>query len=122
MKKAIIFLILTIFLVSGCQIGREIGATYCEESKLNTAAIRMTGNCILEAWPSRYPLYEAFKPQLNQQTIEAINILNELSAMDPNERTDEHLGRAVIRGVQVKYDFMKLGVSEYFPEALRYLP
>jgi len=115
MKKALKYSSILLLFVCGCQIGRDIGVEYCKESKLNTEAIRSTGHCVLEAWPSRYPFFEPFKPELNQQTVEAMDILNELALVDPNERTDGQLGTAVIRCIQVKYDFVKAGLSKYIP-------
>ena len=114
MKKLILFLV--IVLCAGCQIAREFGESYCEESKLNTEAIRSTGHCVLNAWPYRYPFFKPYEPQLEQQTVEAMQILNELAQKDPNDRTPDDLATAVIRCVQVKYDFIKGGLNEYVPE------
>lgn len=111
-----------LLLTSGCSVARDAGVIYCEESKLNTEAIRTTGNCVLDAWPSRYPFFEPFEPQLKTETVDSLHLLNELALLDPNDRTDPDLARAVVRCAQVKYDFVKLGLERYLPEVLRYLP
>ena len=118
MKKILIIMLL----LAGCQQVREAGELYCNESRLNTEAIRSTGNCVLDAWPSRYPFFEVFEPQLKTETVDSLHLLNELALIDPNERTDADLSRAVVRCIQVKYDFFKLGIETYLPEVYRYLP
>lgn len=115
-------LIVMMLFLCGCQVARDAGTLYCEESVLNTEAIRSTGHCVLDAWPSRYPFFEVFEPQLKVETVDSLHLLNELALLDPNDRTDGDLSRAVIRCAQVKYDLTKLGLERYLPEVIRYLP
>jgi len=122
MKRLLCLFILSILLLSGCSILRDFGKDYCKESKLNTEAIISTGHCVLDAWPSRKGLIEPWLPQMSQKTVDAIEELDKLAEVPSEERTDYQLGLAIMRCIEVKAEFAKMGLERYFPELLRYWP
>ena len=122
MKRLLCLFILSILLLSGCSILRDFGKDYCKESKLNTEAIISTGHCVLDAWPSRKGLIEPWLPQMSQKTVDAIEELDKLAEVPSEERTDYQLGLAIMRCIEVKAEFTKMGLERYFPELLRYWP
>lgn len=125
MKRRIICILLCVAM-GGCSIARQAGEDYCEESKLNTEAIKSTAECILRDWPVCYGMIVGGlgtrKNELPAQALAAMKQLNKYAEkFKTGELTDYELGVAFGLKLRLLVTTVTEILRIYAPEVLQYV-
>ncbi|NIP28977.1 MAG: hypothetical protein GWN55_16600 [Phycisphaerae bacterium] len=121
MKKTLIWLIMTMLVVSGCSMLLE----QSERELRDLETTRQIAKNYLEIAPMQIGFIKgALGERANELPVQAVNAMIELEqlAMDPNELNDINLGYSLGLRVRIKESMVREILKRYAPEILRYLP